>query len=84
MTIKEQLLLAIDTLPADQLPIALDFVESLSDRPNAQSENTAANLATFLRTPGNTWTGDDIRDCVETALTSRSSITFKHRINPFN
>jgi hypothetical protein len=82
MTIKEQLLLAIDTLPADRLPIALAFVESLSE-PTHQPQSTNKSFLNHLQTLELGWAGDDFEECLEIVINSRSPLTFE-AVNPLD
>lgn len=74
---------AIDTLPHDHLPEVFSLIQTLNPHVSNQPNKTAIDLFTFLQIPGNTWTDNDIPDCIENVLHSRSPITINHRINPF-
>jgi len=86
MTLKEKLHRAIDTLPDEQLSIALEFIETLNAP--ADSENpdrpasTGASLLAHIQNPDNRWVGDDIQECLEAVRNSRGAIVFKP--NPFD
>ncbi|NJN62114.1 MAG: hypothetical protein HC795_11815 [Coleofasciculaceae cyanobacterium RL_1_1] len=88
MTIKEQLLLAIDTLPADRLPALLSIVESLANAAQTVEQtapkltHTGSNLSTYFQNPENRWSGDDLEECLEIVINSRSPLMFNNRINP--
>ena len=59
MTLKEQLLQAIETLSSDHLAEVLTFVNSLPSKPRNTS---AIAFLAHLKTIG-TWSGDDFQEC---------------------
>lgn len=79
MTLKEQLLQAIETLPSDHLAEVLTFVNSLPGKPRNTS---AIAFLAHLKTIG-TWSGDDFQECLEAVQYSRGEIQFDHNPNPF-
>jgi hypothetical protein len=79
MTLKEQLLQAIEALPSDRLAQVLTFVQSLSNKPSTTS---AKSFLTHLKTIG-TWSGDDFQECLEAVQNSRGEAQFDYRPNPF-
>ncbi len=67
--LKNQLLQELDELPTDLLTQTLDFVTFLKTKQsqNVQelsSETRPSTAASLLKHAG-TWTGDDIRECLE-------------------
>jgi hypothetical protein len=79
MTIKEQLLQAIEALPRTRLAEALTFVKSLSTKPSITS---AKSFLAHLKTIG-TWSGDDFQECLEAVQNSRGEAEFDCIPNPF-
>jgi hypothetical protein len=79
MTIKEQLLQAIETLPSTRLAEALTFVKFLSTKPSITS---AKSFLAHLKTIG-TWSGDDFQECLETVENSGGEAQFNYSPNPF-
>jgi hypothetical protein len=79
MTLKEQLLQAIEALPSDRLAQVLTFVQSLSNKPSTTS---AKFFLTHLKTIG-TWSGDDFQECLEAVQNSRGEAQFDYSPNPF-
>jgi len=79
MTLKEQLLQAIETLPSDRLTEVLTFVNSLAGKPHNTS---ARSFLAHLKTIG-TWSGDDFQECLEALQHSRGEIQFDYNPNPF-
>ncbi|MFM9267243.1 hypothetical protein [Tychonema sp. BBK16] len=79
MTIKEQLLQAIEALPSKKLAEALTFVNFLSTKPAIAS---AKSFLAHLKTIG-TWSGDDFQECLEIAENSRGEAQFNYSPNPF-
>ncbi|MEG4630747.1 hypothetical protein QUB56_14195 [Microcoleus sp. AR_TQ3_B6] len=79
MTIKEQLLQAIEALPSRRLAEALTFMKSLSTKPSITS---AKSFLAHLKTIG-TWSGDDFQECLEAVQTSRGETEFDYSPNPF-
>lgn len=80
MTLKEQLLQAIESLPSTKLAEALTFVKTLSTEPSTTS---AQSFLTHIKTIG-TWSGNDLLDCLEAAQGSRGEAQFDDSPNPFN
>lgn len=79
MTLKEQLLQAIEALPNTKLAEALTFVKSLSTKPSITS---AKSFLAHLKTIG-TWSGDDFLECLEAVQNSRGETEFDCSPNPF-
>jgi hypothetical protein len=79
MTIKEQLLQAIEALPSTRLAEALTFMKSLSTKPSITS---AKSFLAHLKTIG-TWSGDDCQECLEAVQNSRGETEFGYSPNPF-
>lgn len=79
MTLKEQLLQAIEALPSKRLAEVLTFIQSLS---NKSSMTTAKSFLAHLKTIG-TWSGDDFQDCLEAVQNSRVEAQFDYSFNPF-
>jgi hypothetical protein len=79
MTLKEQLLQAIEALPSDRLAQVLTFVQSLSTKPSTTS---AKSFLAHLKTIG-TWSGDDFQECLEAVQNSRGEAQFDYSSNPF-
>ena len=79
MTLKEQLLQAIEALPSDRLVQVLTFVQSLSTKPSTTS---AKSFLAHLKTIG-TWSGDDFQECLEAVQNSRGEAQFDYSSNPF-
>jgi hypothetical protein len=79
MTIKEQLLQAIEALPSTRLAEALSFVKFLSTKPSIAS---AKSFLVHLKTIG-TWSGDDFQECLEAVQNSRGEAEFNYGPNPF-
>ncbi|MGB3240186.1 MAG: hypothetical protein WBB29_17980 [Geitlerinemataceae cyanobacterium] len=79
MTLKEELLQAIEVLPTKRLAEALTFIQSLSTKP---SITTAKSFLAHLKTIG-TWSGDDFQDCLEAVQNSRGESQFDYSFNPF-
>lgn len=79
MTLKEQLLQAIEALPSDRLVQVLTFVQSLSTKPSTTS---AKSFLAHLKTIG-TWSGDDFQECLEAVQNSRGEAQFDYSPNPF-
>jgi hypothetical protein len=79
MTLKEQLLQAIEALPTPRLAEALTFIQSLQTKP---SITTAKSFLAHLKTIG-TWSGDDFQDCLEAIQNSRGEAKFDYSFNPF-
>lgn len=79
MTLKEQLLQAIESLPSDRLAQVLTFVQSLSTKPSTTS---AKSFLAHLKTMG-TWSGDDFQECLEAVQNSRGEAQFDYSPNPF-
>jgi hypothetical protein len=80
MTLKEQLLQAIEALPNTKLAEALTFVKALSTEP---SPTSARSFLAHLKTIG-TWSGDDLPDCLEAVQPSRGEAQFDYNPNPFD
>lgn len=79
MTIKEQLLEAIEALPSTRLAEALTFMKSLSTKPSITSAKSfLAHLQTI-----STWSGDDFHECLEAVQNSRGETEFDYSPNPF-
>ncbi len=78
MTIKDQLLQAIETLPSDRLVEALTFVKFLQTKPTIPS---AKSFLAHLETIG-TWVGDDLPECLEVVQHSRGEAQFDYRNAP--
>jgi hypothetical protein len=79
MTLKEQLLREIESLPPDRIPDAIALIQSLQ----AQTSPTPAqSFLAHLNTIG-TWSGDDLQTCLEAVQTSRGIIEFDTTPNPF-
>jgi hypothetical protein len=79
MTIKEQLLQAIEALPNTKLAEALTLMKSLSTQPSIAS---AKSFLAHLKTIG-TWSGDDFQECLEAVQNSRGEAQFNYSPNPF-
>ncbi|MDY6783940.1 MAG: DUF2281 domain-containing protein [Cyanobacteriota bacterium] len=79
MTLKQQLLQAIETLPSTKLAEALSFIKSLSTQP---SSSTAKSFLAHLQTIG-TWSGDDFQECFQAVQNSRTEAQFEYDSNPF-
>ena len=79
MTLKEQLLQAIEALPSDRLVEALTFLQSLSTQPSTTS---AKSFLAHLKTIG-TWSGDDLQECLEAVQYSQGQAQFDYGLNPF-
>ncbi len=79
MTLKEQLLQAIEALPSDRLAQVFTFVQSLSTKPSTTS---AKSFLAHLKTIG-TWSGDDFQECLEAIQNSRGEAQFDYSLNPF-
>ncbi|MDY7016098.1 MAG: DUF2281 domain-containing protein [Cyanobacteriota bacterium] len=79
MTLKEQLLQAIEALPNARLAEALTFIKSLQTQPSHTSANS---FLAHLKTIG-TGSGDDFQDCLEAAQNSRGEVQFDYSFNPF-
>ena len=79
MTIKEQLLQAIEALPNTKLAEALILMKSLSTTPSIPS---AQSFLAHLKTIG-TWSGDDFQECLEAVQNSRGEAQFNYSPNPF-
>lgn len=79
MTLKEQLLQAIEALPNTRLAEALTFVKSLTTKPSIP---TAKSFLTHLKTIG-TWSGDDFQECLEAVQNSGGEAQFDYSPNPF-
>lgn len=80
MSIKEQLLRAIDTLPDTRLAIVLRFVNSLSIHP---PKTTARSFLAHLQTL-KAWSGNDLQDCLDAVENSQASAQFDYGVNPFD
>jgi hypothetical protein len=80
MTLKEQLLQAIEALPNTKLAEALTFVKALSTEP---SPTSARSFLAHLKTIG-TWSGNDLPDCLESVQHSRGEAQFDYSPNPFD
>lgn len=72
MTIKEELLQAIEALPGDRLAEALSFVKSLSTK---SSITSAQSFLAHLKTI-DTWSGDDFQECLEAIQHSHGKAQF--------
>ncbi|XWK89714.1 MAG: hypothetical protein U7127_06520 [Phormidium sp.] len=79
MTLKEQLLQAIEALPSTRLAEALIFIQSLQTKPSIA---TAKSFLAHLKTIG-TWSGDDLQECLEAVQSSRGEAQFDYSLNPF-
>lgn len=79
MTLKEQLLQAIEALPSTRLAEALTFIQSLQTKP---SITTAKSFLAHLKTIG-TWSGEDFQECLEAVQNSQGSAQFDYSPNPF-
>jgi hypothetical protein len=79
MTLKEQLLQAIEALPSVRLAQVLTFVQSLSTKPSTTS---AKSFLTHLKTI-ESWSGDDFQECLEAVQNSRGEAQFDYSPNPF-
>ncbi|MFB8792455.1 MAG: hypothetical protein U7123_27320 [Potamolinea sp.] len=79
MTLKEQILQAIEALPSDRLVEALTFIQSLSTQPSTTS---AKSFLAHLKTIG-TWSGDDLQECLEAVQNSQGQAQFDYSPNPF-
>ena len=80
MTLKEQLLQAIEALPSTRLAEALIFIQSLQTKP---SITTAKSFLAHLKTIG-TWSGDDLQECLEAVQNSQGLAQFDYSPNPFD
>jgi len=80
MTLKEQLLQAIEALPSDRLADALISIKSLSIK---SSPTSAKSFLTHLKGIG-TWSGDDFQECLESVQNSKGEAQFDYNSNPFN
>ncbi len=78
MTIKEQLLQAIEALPSTRLAEALTFMKSLSTKPSITS---AKSFLAHLKTIG-TWSSDGCHECLEAVQNSRGETEFDYSPNP--
>jgi hypothetical protein len=78
MTLKEQLLQAIEALPSTRLAEALIFIQSLQTKPSATAKSFLAHLKTI-----GTWSGDDLQECLEAVQSSRGEAQFDYSLNPF-
>ena len=79
MTLKEQILQAIEALPSDRLVEALTFIQSLSTQ---TSTTSAKSFLAHLKTIG-TWSGDDLQECLEAVQNSQGQAQFDYNPNPF-
>jgi hypothetical protein len=79
MTLKKQLLQAIEALPTTRLSEVLIFIQSLSTKP---SMTTAKSFLAHLKTIDN-WSGNDFQDCLEAVQNSRVEAQFDYNFNPF-
>jgi hypothetical protein len=79
MTLKEQLLQAIEALPSTRLAEALTLINSLSTKPSITS---AKSFLSHLKTIG-TWSGDDCQQSLEAVQNSRGEAQFDYIPNPF-
>jgi hypothetical protein len=80
MTLKEQLLQAIEALPNTKVAEVLTFVQSLTVE---SSTTSAQSFLTHLKTIG-TWSGTDLQDCLEAVQHSRGEAQFDYSLNPFD
>jgi hypothetical protein len=80
MTLKEQLIQAIEDLPSDRLAEVLTFVKSVSKQPCITS---AQSFLAHLKTIG-TWSGDDLPECLEAIENSQGEVQFDYSLNPFD
>ena len=80
MTLKEQLLQAIEALPSDRLTEALTSIQSLSTK---SAPTSAKSFLAHLQKIG-TWSGDDLQECLETVQNSQGEAEFDYSLNPFN
>ncbi len=79
MTLKEQLLEAIDVLPSAKLAEALRLIQSLETPPSVSS---AKSFFKHLQTIG-VWSGSDLEDCLYAVESSRGEVIFDDELNPF-
>lgn len=79
MTLKEQLLQAIEARIAIAKAEALTFIQSLSTKPSTTS---AKSFLAHLKTIG-TWSGDDFQKCLEAVQHSQGLAQFDYSPNPF-
>jgi hypothetical protein len=66
--LKNQLIQELEELPTDLLTQTLDFVTFLKTKQSQnvqESSETRPSTATSLLKHTGTWTGDDIRECLE-------------------
>jgi hypothetical protein len=80
MTLKEQLLQAIEALPSDRLTEALASIQSLSTN---SSPTSAKSFLTHLQRIG-TWSGNDLQICLEAVHDSQGEAEFDYHPNPFD
>lgn len=91
MTLKEQLIQEIETMPDEILAEILDFAGFIKYKRTQQ--NLVPQLQTalpyrqasgrsILKCAG-TWQGDDFEECLEMVYTSRGKAKFDKHINPF-
>lgn len=80
MTLKEQLLEAIDVLPSSKLVEALVLIQSLEVPP---SVSFAKSFFKHLQTIG-VWSGSDLEDCLYAVESSNGEAIFDYDLNPFD
>ncbi len=79
MTTKELLIKEIETLPAELLTEALNFIREIKNSHTAKqsiTNNLHGSTAEDLLEFAGTWSGDDIRECLQLVHDTRMPLEF--------
>jgi hypothetical protein len=89
MTIKEQLIQEIQSMPDDLVVEVLDFASFIKTKRESILTDRVTDLPyrpasghSILRHIG-TWQGDDFEECLQMVYDTRSKTTFDKNANPF-
>lgn len=93
--LRQKLLLQLNQLPADDLPLVDEFLAflefkthqqtaSLSEsNSTSQTRSTGQSLLEHLKTIGK-WEGDDFEECLQAVYNTRLPAKFESSSNPFD
>ena len=82
MTVKEQLLQELSSVPDSLVTETLDFLRFLKTKERSNI-STGASLLADLKNIG-TWKGDDLEECLQDVGDTRLPAQFKSQVNPFD
>ena len=82
MTVKEQLLQELSSVPDSLITETLDFLRFLKTKERCNI-STSASLLAELKNIG-TWQGDDLEECLQDVVDTRLPTGVKSQANPFD